>query len=48
MKTYLIILWHKAGCKEFSLIGDVYPSYSQIVLFSGIEEGDIIDYEVHY
>jgi hypothetical protein len=48
MKKYLIVLWHKSGCKEFSLTSDSYPMYRDIVSFSGIKEDDVIDYEVHY
>lgn len=47
MKKYLIVLWHKKGLLEFTLIGDKYPSYSKVVSFSGIKSDDIIEYEVH-
>lgn len=48
MTKYLIVLYHKTGMKQFSLISDRYPSYTQVVSSSGISENDIIDYEVHY
>ena len=48
MKKYLIILWYKLGCKEFTIISDRYPLDSQIVSASGINWDNIIDYEVHY
>ena len=48
MKKYLIVLWYKSGCKEFSLTSDRYPMYRDVVLCSGIKEDDVIDYEVHY
>jgi hypothetical protein len=48
MEKYLVILWYKTGCKEFSLISDRYPIYRDVISASGISESDVIDYEIHY
>ena len=47
MRKYLVILWYKTGCKEFTLVSDRYPMHSQIVSVSGISWDDIVDYEIH-
>lgn len=48
MEKYLVILWYKSGCKEFSLVSDRYPIYRDVISASGISESDVIDYEIHY
>lgn len=48
MEEYLVLLWHKTGFMEFSVISDKYPMYSEIVSVSGISDNDIINYEIHY